>query len=147
MATLEVAIELAAKYHAGQKDKGGHPYILHPLRLMMQAKQMDHKIIAVLHDIVEDTSITFDDLRLVGFSDRVICGIDALTKRQGEKYEQAMARVMENPDAIEVKILDMTDNSDLSRLPYVTPRDQIRVAKYSKWLTELRRKQNEVRSE
>lgn len=130
MSTLERAIELAARAHAGQRDKGGHPYILHPLRVM-QAVQGEHeRMAAVLHDIVEDTTTTFEDLLAEGFSTEVVDAVRALTKFDGETREQAARRIVRNPIARAVKLADIADNMDLSRIPDPTERDFERLRQY-----------------
>lgn len=131
MATLERAIELAARAHAGQRDKGGQPYILHPLRVMMAVTTDAERIAAVLHDIVEDTSITFDDLVAEGFADDVVDAIRALTKFEGETREQAAKRVVRDPIARAVKLADIADNMDLTRIPMPSERDHARLREYA----------------
>ena len=131
MATLERAIELAAWAHAGQRDKGGQPYILHPLRVMMAVTTDAERIAAVLHDIVEDTSITFDDLVAEGFADDVVDAIRALTKFEGETREQAAKRIVRDPIARAVKLADIADNMDLTRIPMPSERDHARLREYA----------------
>lgn len=131
MATLERAIELAARAHAGQRDKGGQPYILHPLRVMMAVTTDAERIAAVLHDIVEDTSITFDDLVAEGFADDVVDAIRALTKFEGETREQAAKRIVRDPIARAVKLADIADNMDLTRIPVPSERDHARLREYA----------------
>lgn len=133
--TLEDAIALAAHKHKGQTDKAGAPYILHPLRVMFnlgRGATETERIAAVLHDVVEDCDVSFDDLRAIGFSEDVIAAVDALTKREDEKndYMKAMRRVAQNPVARRVKIGDLTDNLDLSRIAIPTPKDEARLEKY-----------------
>jgi (p)ppGpp synthase/HD superfamily hydrolase len=82
MATLERAVEIAAKAHAGVKDKQGQPYILHPIRVMMGVEDDDAKMVAVLHDVIEDTEVTLDDIRAAGFSEAVIAALDLVTHRK-----------------------------------------------------------------
>lgn len=130
MSTLERAIELAARAHAGQRDKGGHPYILHPLRVMQAVSGQAERIAAVLHDIVEDTAITFDDLLAEGFSVEVVDAVRALTKFDGETREQAARRIVRNPIARAVKLADIADNMDLSRISNPTERDFARLREY-----------------
>ncbi|MFD0725608.1 HD domain-containing protein [Lysobacter brunescens] len=130
MSTLERAIELAARAHAGQRDKGGHPYILHPLRVMQAVSGEAERIAAVLHDIVEDTAITFDDLLVEGFSIEVVDAVRALTKFDGETREQAARRIVRNPIARAVKLADIADNMDLARIPNPTERDFERLRQY-----------------
>lgn len=130
MSTLERAIELAARAHAGQRDKGGHPYILHPLRVMQAVSGEAERMAAVLHDIVEDTPVTFDDLLAEGFSVEVVDAVRALTKFDGETREQAARRIVGNPIARAVKLADIADNMDLSRIPNPTERDFERLREY-----------------
>lgn len=130
MATLERAIELAARAHAGQRDKGGHPYILHPLRVMQAVQGEYERMAAVLHDIVEDTPTTFDDLLAEGFPVEVVDALRLLTKFDGETREQAARRIVVNPIARAVKLADIADNMDLSRIPNPTERDFERLRQY-----------------
>lgn len=130
MSTLERAIELAARAHAGQRDKGGHPYILHPLRVMQSVQGEYERIAAVLHDIVEDTPTSFDDLLAEGFAAEVVDAVRALTKFDGETREQAARRIVGNPIARAVKLADIADNMDLSRIPNPTQRDFDRLRQY-----------------
>lgn len=130
MSTLERAIELAARAHAGQRDKGGHPYILHPLRVMQAVQGEYERMAAVLHDIVEDTPTTFDDLLAEGFPVEVVDAVRALTKFEGETREQAARRIVRNPVARAVKLADIADNMDLSRIPNTTERDFERLREY-----------------
>jgi guanosine-3',5'-bis(diphosphate) 3'-pyrophosphohydrolase len=130
MSTLERAIELAARAHAGQRDKGDQPYILHPLRVMQAVSGESERIAAVLHDIVEDTPTTFEDLLAEGFSADVVGAVRALTKFEGETREQAARRIVGNPIARAVKLADIADNMDLSRIPNPTERDVERLREY-----------------
>lgn len=131
MATLECAIALAAQAHAGQVDKGGQPYILHPLRVMLSLRDPETRIAAVLHDTVEDTAISFDMLRAEGFSEAVIDAVQALTKTPGEDRLSAAQRARANPIARQVKLADVGDNMDLSRIANPTERDHARLAEYA----------------
>lgn len=130
MASLERAIEIAAKAHAGQTDKAGQPYILHPLRVMLRVSDTESRIAAVLHDVVEDSEITFDDLRAEGFSESVLAALETLTKRPGETRMEAASRARANPIAREVKLADNAENMDLSRISQPTQKDRARVAEY-----------------
>ena len=130
MSTLEKAIALAATQHAGQLDKGGQPYILHPLRLMLQFSNPTLQIIAVLHDILEDTSTTAEDLEALGFSAEIIQAIQALTKQTGESRLEAAKRTALNPLATQVKYVDVLDNMNLTRINNPTPRDFARLEEY-----------------
>jgi (p)ppGpp synthase/HD superfamily hydrolase len=126
---LEAAIALAVDAHCGQTDKAGAPYILHPLRVMLAMKSDDERIVATLHDVVEDSAYTIEAIAY-DFGPRVAEAVDALTKRKGESYDDYLARVAINPLAKSVKLADLADNSDLSRLPNPTVADYIRRAKY-----------------
>ena len=137
---LDKAIELAKKAHAGQIDKAGSPYIGHPLRVMSEGKNDEEKIVGVLHDAVEDSDLTLEDLRVAGFSDRIIAAIDAITKREGEKGEDYLKRVMNNSLALKVKIADMTDNMDLNRITNITEKDRERIRNYQKNIVKLQNK-------
>ncbi|MBW3635304.1 MAG: HD domain-containing protein [Armatimonadetes bacterium] len=133
--TLEDAISLAALSHKGQIDKAGAPYILHPLRVMMSLGRETtetERIAAILHDVVEDCEVSFDDLRAMGFSEEVVAAVDALTKRDDEKedYMRAIRRVAQHPVARRVKIGDLTDNLDESRIANPTEKDKMRLEKY-----------------
>jgi (p)ppGpp synthase/HD superfamily hydrolase len=130
MATLERAIELAAKAHAGQVDKAGQPYILHPLRLMLAVRTPHERMAAVLHDIVEDTPTTFDDLAAEGFPPEVVAAVSALTKTEGEKRIPAAHRAAADPIARAVKLADVADNMDLSRIAAPTDKDYARLEEY-----------------
>ncbi|GAA5630250.1 bifunctional (p)ppGpp synthase/hydrolase RelA [Acinetobacter calcoaceticus] len=130
MATLERAISLAAERHAGQVDKANAPYILHPLRVMLNVPEIEHKIVAVLHDILEDTATTIDELYRLGFQTHLIDAIIALTKQEGESRIQAAQRTVQNPIARVVKLADITDNMDLSRIQSPTMKDFERLKEY-----------------
>jgi (p)ppGpp synthase/HD superfamily hydrolase len=130
MATLEQAISLAAKQHEGQVDKANAPYILHPLRVMLNVPTIQHKIVAVLHDILEDTETTIEDLYQFGFQEHIIDAIVALTKKQGETRLEAAQRARQNPIARVVKLADINDNMDLSRIQSPTVKDFERLKEY-----------------
>jgi (p)ppGpp synthase/HD superfamily hydrolase len=138
MSTLEKAIALAATQHAGQLDKGGQPYILHPLRLMLQFSNPTLQIIAVLHDILEDTAMTVEDLKVLGFSAEIIQAIQALTKQTGESRLEAAKRTTLNPLATQVKYVDVLDNMNLSRINNPTARDFARLEEYKEVLEILK---------
>jgi (p)ppGpp synthase/HD superfamily hydrolase len=113
---VEEAIALARKAHAGQTDKAGHPYIEHPLRVMHRLHKEYEQMAAILHDVLEDTPTTEDDLRTAGCPEPVIAAVRALTKRPGEPLEDSMARAAADPIACAVKRADIADNSDPARL-------------------------------
>ncbi|MDM8532108.1 hypothetical protein QUF63_13130 [Anaerolineales bacterium HSG25] len=131
MNLLEKAIALAVEKHQGQTDKQGQPYILHPLRVMFQLHGETAQIVGVLHDVVEDTDVTFDDLRSMGFSEVVIAGLDGVTRRDDETYEEFVARSSADDIAKQVKLADLTDNMDIRRLPNpLSEKDLARLQRY-----------------
>lgn len=140
MATLERAIELAVTAHRGQKDRSGRPYILHPLWLMQQFEDARAMIVAVLHDTVEDSSLTLQDLKSEGFSEEIVEAIDALTRRKDETYEQFILRLKPQPLALRIKLADIEHNLDVRRLSQLNKDDLKRVDKYHKAWCVLRDK-------
>ena len=130
---LGKAILVAAHAHDGQLDKSGKPYILHPLRVMQQQDPGDEtaQVVAVLHDVIEDTNITLADLKQMGFPPGVIDAINALTRKANEPYDKYIERVALNKIASKVKLADLTDNMDLSRLDRITQKDLDRHSKYA----------------
>jgi (p)ppGpp synthase/HD superfamily hydrolase len=134
MKMLSASIALASKKFLDTLDKGGNPYILHCLRVMNGVDQNDEDLmcIAVMHDLVEDTDVTLDDLRSLGFSERVIRGVDTMSHRDEEDYETYIKRIALNPDAVKVKRADLIDNSNITRLKGLRKKDFDRLEKYSK---------------
>lgn len=130
MADLEEAIHIALEAHRGQRDRAGAPYILHPLRMMLRARTDAERMAAVLHDVVEDTAWSLDDLRARGFPGEVTGAVDALTRRAGESYEAAVERAAAHPVARRVKLADLEDNLDLRRLDAVNEADLERIGRY-----------------
>ena len=135
---VQRAYELAAKAHAGQVDKAGRDYILHPLTVASFVETDDEKTVALLHDVAEDTPVTLQDLRDAGFSEAVVHAVDCVTKRDGEPLENYLHRVKSNPLATAVKLADLRHNSDLSRLPHPTERDFARVERYQEEIRFLK---------
>lgn len=140
---LSNMIELAARRHNGQFDKAGQPYILHCLKVMHYTKSNDLEVLAIAvgHDLIEDT---FPDvisgqmfLRAQGFSERIIEGISALSKRKDQSYEDYKNQVKSNLDAIIVKLADLRHNSDIRRLKGVTDKDIARTRRYHEFYLEL----------
>lgn len=129
---LNKAIEIAAIAHTGQVDKGGAPYILHPIRIMLTRENELEQICAVLHDVVEDSEFTFEELRKQGFSEKVIDVLDCLTKRDGENYDEFIGRVLKNETACQVKLADINDNMNLTRIENPSEKDRERIRKYKK---------------
>jgi (p)ppGpp synthase/HD superfamily hydrolase len=138
MSTLERAIVIAAEAHSGQRDKAGACYILHPLRVMSRMTTDEERIVAVLHDVVEDTGWTIERLRAEGFDQRILDAVDAMTHRAGEAYDEFVDRAGRNAIARRVKLADLEDNADLSRIAEPTEKDHQRVAKYRKAIAQLR---------
>lgn len=136
---LSKMISLAVERHAGQFDKGGRPYILHPLTVMHRLRTDDEELqcIAVGHDLVEDTVTTSMELRELGFSERVVVGIRDLTKFESQTDDEYRAAVKSNRDAILVKMQDLRHNSDIRRLKGVRPKDFHRAARYHQFYLEL----------
>ena len=132
-------IRLATERHAGQFDKGGRPYILHPLTVMHRLRTDDEELqcIAVGHDLVEDTVTTSGELRELGFSERVVVGIRNLTKLDSQSAAEYRLVVKSNPDAIRVKMEDLRHNSDIRRLKGVTEKDIARMVRYHEFYLEL----------
>lgn len=131
---------LATNMHHGQFDKGGAPYILHPLKVMYYLKTDDEELqcIALGHDLIEDTQTTARELGEMGFTQRIIDGIVAMTKLDGEHVEDYKVRVRSNQDAIRVKMADLRHNSDIRRLKGVSEKDVRRIEGYQKFYLELK---------
>jgi (p)ppGpp synthase/HD superfamily hydrolase len=128
---LERGLLLAVRAHLGQTDKAGQPYVFHPLRLMLAMETEEEKLAALLHDVVEDSAITLDDLRREGFPETVVQAVDALTRRKpAESYEEFVARAARHPVARRVKLADLRDNMDITRLAELTPKDTQRLTRY-----------------
>ena len=120
---IQKVYELAKKAHQGQVDQGGHPYILHLIAVSNLVNTVEEKVVALLHDVVEDTPVTLDELRNL-FSQEIVEAVDAMTKREGlEPFLGYLKRAKANPIARKVKIADMMHNSDLTRLPF-PPREE-----------------------
>ena len=136
---LDKMLVICTNAHHGQYDKGGRPYILHPLRVMSFLKTDDEELqcIALGHDVIEDTKVTYKDLTEAGISQRVQDGIRALTKVPGETYDEYKERVFASKDAMTVKMCDLRHNSDIRRLKGVTEKDIARIAKYHQFYLEI----------
>ena len=135
---LQRAIEIAIEAHKGALDKGGNPYILHPLRLMLQMDSEEEMIVAILHDVVEDSEKwSFDKLHKEGFSKKIINSLRSVTKEnENEDYEKFIDRSVKDKIGRKVKIADISDNLDISRLKEVTDKDILRINKYKKALAK-----------
>ncbi|WP_367131300.1 HD domain-containing protein [Saccharothrix sp. HUAS TT1] len=138
--TVEDAVRIARAAHEGQVDKSGRPYIGHPLRVMERVAGEHARMAAVLHDVVEDTSVTAEDLLSAGCPAEVVSTVLALSHRDGETQEDYLARVLTDPVAVEVKRADIADNTSPDRLARLDPatRDRLR-AKYARALLILDR--------
>jgi 5'(3')-deoxyribonucleotidase len=138
--TLSRAIEIATAAHKGQKDKSGTDYIQHPIRVMQRGQTEIEKICGVLHDVVEDSDLTFEDLEKEGFSSEVIAVLRCVTKLSNdEDYDCFIKRVAQNPVAVQVKINDLLDNMDVTRFRQLTEHDCKRLNKYLKAYWRLRK--------
>lgn len=116
MPTIEDAIILATEARRGQTDKIGQPYVSHPLRVMLSLGSPQDRMVGVLHDVVEDTPLTPEDLAERDYPEEIVEAVDALSKRSGETYEEYIERVHANPIAVRVKIADLEDNLQLWRM-------------------------------
>jgi len=136
---LERAIEIAVSAHKGVFDKGGNPYILHPLRVMMLLTTKDEKIVGVLHDVVEDSEDwDFDKLKAEGFSDTVLDSLRSVAKfSEDEDYDAFIQRGLDNSIGRAVKIADIKDNLDVTRIGELKDKDLKRLNKYKRSLKTL----------
>ena len=126
------ALGLAAAAHKGQVDKAGEDYIKHPIAVAERLDTEDEQTAALLHDIVEDTPVTLEDLANAGFSGRVLHAVCCLTHKYGETREAYISRIAEDPLAVRVKLADLAHNSDLSRMPAPSAKDYARAERYAK---------------
>lgn len=140
MSDLITAIKIACEAHADQKDKAGEPYILHPLRLMLRLKDKNAMIVAVLHDVIEDSHFDIGFLESQGFDKSILKAVEAITKKENEPYHDFIERLSFNDVAVKVKIEDLKDNLDLTRLTSIGDKDLERMKKYHKALTFLKKK-------
>lgn len=136
---LQLAKEVATKAHEGQKDKGGQPYILHPTTVASYLDKPEHKMIAYLHDVCEDTPMTIEEIHDLGFSKTVTDALRLLTRKKEVPYEEYVRQIAKNPNARLVKLADLRHNMDLSRIPYPTEKDYRRLEKYKKAYEFLQR--------
>ncbi len=128
----EKAYEIAKKAHLGQIDKAGEDYIKHPEKVAGFVNSDEEKAVAYLHDVIEDTELTLEDLREYGFSEEVLEAVDVITKKKGQDYQTYLNSVKENKLARVVKLADLCHNSDLTRLINITEKDIERKEKYQK---------------
>ena len=136
MPDLQRALEIAVYAHRDQQEKNGSPYILHPLRIMLSLNDREARIVAVLHDVVEDTAVELQDLKKEGFSDVVIKAVDLLTHRDNDHYDDYIAKLGRNRLARMVKLADLKDNMDTQRIPNLSKSDLKRLSRYHRaWKT------------
>ena len=134
------ALQIAIQAHEGQKDKAGREYVMHPVRVAERCKDLRAKIVALLHDTIEDTTVTAEYLRSEGFPEEIVSGVLSVTKREGESYDDFVARAATNAIGREVKIADLEDNMDIRRLKEINDKDVERLRKYLRawqYLTKL----------
>jgi (p)ppGpp synthase/HD superfamily hydrolase len=136
---LSKMLLIATNAHHSQFDRGGNPYILHPMKVMHYIKSEDEELqcIALGHDVIEDTDVTYKDLKDAGMTDRIINGIRALTKVPGQTYDEYKEGVFSNVDAMKVKLADLRHNTDVRRLKGVTEKDIARMEKYHRFYLEI----------
>ena len=127
---LEKALVIATKAHEGQKDKAGSPYILHPIRVSNRCLTDEEKIVALLHDVIEDTNVSASDLLASGFPRNIVEAVLSVTRNEGESYEDFVIRSKQNPIGRQVKLHDLEDNMDITRLRQLTEKDLERLNKY-----------------
>lgn len=127
---LQKAINIAVNNHTGQTRFNGEPFILHPMRIMLRMQTEDLKIIAIMHDVVEDTNVTLAELGVAGFHDRIIKAIKFLTRPDDMTYETYIMRINENTLARFVKLADLEDNMAVHNLPVMEERDHKRIEKH-----------------
>lgn len=144
---FDLALRIAIQAHKGQRDKSGRVYVMHPIRVAERCRDPKAKVVALLHDTIEDTEVTADYLRMQGFPEEIIEGVLSVTKREGETYEDFVRRAAQNPLGKEVKRADLEDNMDIRRLREITDEDATRLRKYLRawqFLNDLQEKgQNE----
>ncbi|MCB9257288.1 MAG: GTP pyrophosphokinase [Chitinophagales bacterium] len=127
---FEKAMSIAIKAHEGQKDKAGAPYLLHVLRVMMSVEKMDEKIVSLLHDVVEDSEMTLVGLAKEGFPKKILKAVELLTKTESKPYKDYIQEIKNNDLARVVKLADLKDNMNITRLKKVTESDKLRIKKY-----------------
>lgn len=136
-ALLERAIAIAEQQHAGQVDKAGRPYIEHPLRVMNTMSSDAERIVAVLHDVIEDTNLTLNQLAAEGFPGYVLDALDSVTRRAAETYDAFVVRAAKDPIGRRVKYADLQDNANLARIAAPTATDLARTEKYRRAMAQL----------
>ena len=133
----KAAMKLCYRAHHGQFDKSGIPYVFHPIHLAEQMTDEDTTVVALLHDVVEDTPCTLEDLRNYGFPERIVEAVGYMTHPDGVEYMDYVAKIRENPIARAVKLADLQHNSDLTRMEQIDERALERTEKYRKAMALL----------
>jgi len=134
---LELALSIATKAHRGQFDKVGIDYIEHPIFVASQVDSEEEKAVALLHDVIEDSSVTAEELLNAGLPETVVTAVQILSKKKGQDYQTYLKTVKSNPLARAVKLADLKHNSDLSRLETITDKDLEGLEKYKKTIDYL----------
>lgn len=142
MSNLQEAINIALIAHKNQTRKNGTPYILHPLRVMLKQTSEKSMTAAVLHDVIEDSEITLNDLKNYGFNDEIIEIVRLLTHVKNQSYDEYIQNIIKNPIAVKIKIADLEDNMNLEELPEITENDLKRMQKYKNALLSLKQSDN-----
>ena len=136
---VNLALSIARQAHEGQLDKAGVDYIKHPIYVASQVETEEEKAVALLHDVLEDSSVTAEELLIAGLPETVVTTVQVLTKQTGQDYQTYLQAVKSNPLACRVKLADLKHNSDLSRLTSITEKDRERLKKYKKAIDFLSR--------
>ena len=129
---LELALSIATEAHRGQFDKAGIDYIEHPIYVASQVDTEEEKAVALLHDVIEDSPVSAEELLQAGLPETVVTAVQVLTKKKEQDYQTYLETVKKNPLARVVKLADLKHNSDLSRLSSITEKDRERLKKYKK---------------
>ena len=136
---LELALSIAMEAHRGQFDKAGIDYIEHPIYVASQVDTEEEKAVALLHDVIEDSPVSAEELLIAGLPEEVVTAVQVVTKKKEQDYQTYLETVKKNPLARVVKLADLKHNSDLSRLPSITAKDRERLKKYKKAIDFLSR--------
>lgn len=134
---IDLALKIALEAHNGQLDRAGKAYILHPLRIMAEMQTDQERIVAILHDVIEDSDHTLEDLRSAGFPAEIVAAVDLLTHREEDSYEDYVRKILGHALARQVKIGDLHDNMRIDRLPNPDEKDLERLMKYKNALAIL----------
>ena len=136
---VDLALSIARKAHEGQLDKAGVDYIEHPIYVASQVDTEEEKAVALLHDVIEDSPVSAEELLQAGLPETVVTAVQVLTKKKEQDYQTYLETVKKNPLARVVKLADLKHNSDLSRLSSITEKDRERLKKYQKAIDFLSR--------